>query len=84
MSVQGASPSSKIPLERDDHGRPRFHGCSNIRDYDFMGKLGEGTFGYTLPFQTVSGHEVNILQRGVQGAVKKERFSHGSQEDSDA
>ncbi|KAL1958315.1 hypothetical protein VTO42DRAFT_4632 [Malbranchea cinnamomea] len=39
------SPLSKIPLERDDQGRPRFHGCSSIRDYEFMGKLGEGTFG---------------------------------------
>lgn len=32
-------------LERLDDGRPRFRGCSKITDYDYLGKLGEGTFG---------------------------------------
>jgi serine/threonine-protein kinase BUR1 len=32
-------------LERDDHGNPRFRGCTSIRDFEFLGKLGEGTFG---------------------------------------
>jgi serine/threonine-protein kinase BUR1 len=32
-------------LERDDHGNPRFQGCTSIRDFEFLGKLGEGTFG---------------------------------------
>lgn len=45
MSQSVLPPSSRVPLERDDHGRPRFRGCSNIRDYEFLGKLGEGTFG---------------------------------------
>lgn len=36
---------AKVPLERTDDGRPRFHGCSSIRDYEVLGKLGEGTFG---------------------------------------
>lgn len=37
--------SSKKSLERLDDGRPRFQGCSKITDYEYMGKLGEGTFG---------------------------------------
>ena len=40
-----SSPSSKRSLERTENGRPRFHGCSRIQDYEFLGKLGEGTFG---------------------------------------
>ena len=32
-------------LERDKNGSTRFNGCSNIRDFEFQGKLGEGTFG---------------------------------------
>ncbi|OKO89718.1 Serine/threonine-protein kinase bur1 [Penicillium subrubescens] len=32
-------------LEKDGRGDPRFPGCSNIRDFEFIGKLGEGTFG---------------------------------------
>ncbi|KAN0076007.1 Protein kinase-like domain containing protein [Elaphomyces granulatus] len=39
------SPSSRVPLERDSHGHTRFRGCSNIREFEFLGKLGEGTFG---------------------------------------
>ena len=37
--------SSKRSLERLDDGRHRFHGCSRIVDYDYLSKLGEGTFG---------------------------------------
>ncbi|KAL2813333.1 kinase-like domain-containing protein [Aspergillus cavernicola] len=32
-------------LERDSNGRTRFTGCTTIRDFEFLGKLGEGTFG---------------------------------------
>ncbi|PGH16910.1 CMGC/CDK protein kinase [Polytolypa hystricis UAMH7299] len=45
MVILNSSPQSKIPLERDDHGRPRFHGCSTIGGFEFLTKLGEGTFG---------------------------------------
>ncbi|EEH10537.1 serine/threonine-protein kinase bur-1 [Histoplasma capsulatum G186AR] len=45
MVIPNSSPQSKVPLERDEHGNPRFHGCSNIREFEFLGKLGEGTFG---------------------------------------
>jgi len=37
-----------ISLEKDGDGQPRFPGCSNIRDYEFVGKLGEGTFGSVI------------------------------------
>ncbi|KAL4868474.1 hypothetical protein BDV12DRAFT_209174 [Aspergillus spectabilis] len=33
------------PLERDSNGYTRFTGCTSIRDFEFLGKLGEGTFG---------------------------------------
>ncbi len=36
---------AKVPLERTDDDRTRFHGCSSIREYEVLGKLGEGTFG---------------------------------------
>jgi serine/threonine-protein kinase BUR1 len=45
MAQPGGRTPSKVPLERTDDGRLRFHGCSRIQDYDFLGKLGEGTFG---------------------------------------
>ncbi|KAJ5541987.1 hypothetical protein N7535_004405 [Penicillium sp. DV-2018c] len=32
-------------LEKTADGQPRFPGCSNIRNYEFLDKLGEGTFG---------------------------------------
>lgn len=32
-------------LERQKNGGARFGGCSNIREFEFLGKLGEGTFG---------------------------------------
>jgi serine/threonine-protein kinase BUR1 len=35
-----------VSLEKDSNGQSRFPGCSNIRDFEFIGKLGEGTFGY--------------------------------------
>ena len=45
MAQAGGRTPSKVPLERLDDGRMRFHGCSRVQDYDFLGKLGEGTFG---------------------------------------
>lgn len=32
-------------LEKYENGQARFPGCSHIRDYEFLDKLGEGTFG---------------------------------------
>ena len=38
-------PNGATSLETLADGRPRFHGCSSIRSYEVLGKLGEGTFG---------------------------------------
>ncbi|KAJ9211527.1 hypothetical protein DTO166G4_6807 [Paecilomyces variotii] len=45
MALLAGSPSARVPLEKGSDGRPRFHGCSSIREFEFLGKLGEGTFG---------------------------------------
>lgn len=37
--------NSRRSLERLEDGKPRFHGCSRIQDYEYICKLGEGTFG---------------------------------------
>lgn len=37
--------SAKASLERTSDGRPRFHGCSSLKAYEIISKLGEGTFG---------------------------------------
>ena len=36
---------SKRSLELLPNGQPRFHGCSSIKRYNIVSKLGEGTFG---------------------------------------
>src|ERR1700761_2133033 len=36
---------SKKSLERLENGKPRFHGCAKVGDYEYIEKLGEGTFG---------------------------------------
>ncbi|THC91559.1 hypothetical protein EYZ11_008978 [Aspergillus tanneri] len=35
----------RASLERDNNGNTRFRGCTSIREFEFLGKLGEGTFG---------------------------------------
>ena len=50
QSPQGSLPSdklqsAKLSLERTPDGRPRFNGCSSLKAYEILSKLGEGTFG---------------------------------------
>ncbi|KAI9786860.1 MAG: serine/threonine protein kinase, CMGC, CDC2/CDK sub [Geoglossum umbratile] len=47
----------------DGLGRPRFHGCSKIGDYEILGKLGEGTFGEV--------HKARSKKTGAIVALKK-------------
>lgn len=54
---------AKIPLERTSEGRARFHGCSSIKTYEVLGKLGEGTFGEV--------HKARSLKTGRIVALKK-------------
>ncbi|KZZ88443.1 hypothetical protein AAP_05015 [Ascosphaera apis ARSEF 7405] len=43
-----AAPMAGRSLETTDEGKPRFKGCVSIRDFELLGKLGEGTFGYAM------------------------------------
>lgn len=61
---------SRTTLERDEQGNPRFRGCSKIIEYEFLGKLGEGTFGYEFFAQTLLGC---LLTKGIHSEVYKAR-----------
>lgn len=37
--------AGRYPLESTTDGKPRFHGCSKVVEYEWICKLGEGTFG---------------------------------------
>lgn len=56
-------PISKGSLEKTSDGHPRFHGCSGIKNYEVLGKLGEGTFGEV--------HKARSLKTGRIVALKK-------------
>ncbi|MCJ1256608.1 serine/threonine protein kinase, CMGC, CDC2/CDK sub [Lignoscripta atroalba] len=51
----------KISLEKTRDGRLRFQGCSSIKNYEILGKLGEGTFGEVHKARSVKyGHTVAL------------------------
>ncbi|KAJ5645538.1 Serine/threonine-protein kinase bur1 [Penicillium longicatenatum] len=50
-------------LEKDSNGQPRFPGCSNIRDFEFIGKLGEGTFGEVYKARSKKDNSVLALKK---------------------
>ncbi|KAJ5126236.1 hypothetical protein N7448_005547 [Penicillium atrosanguineum] len=50
-------------LENDDNGQPRFPGCSNIRDFAFIDKLGEGTFGMVYKARSKKDNSVMALKK---------------------
>lgn len=54
---------AKNLLERTTDSRQRFRGCSSLRDYEVMGKLGEGTFGEV--------HKARSIRHGHLVALKK-------------
>ncbi len=54
---------AKVSLERTSEGRARFHGCSSIKTYEVLGKLGEGTFGEV--------HKAKSVKTGRIVALKK-------------
>ena len=54
---------AKTSLERTSEGRARFHGCSSIKTYEILGKLGEGTFGEV--------HKAKSFKTGRIVALKK-------------
>ena len=59
-ATQRAS-STKVTLERKSDGKPRFRGCSNIKTYETLEKLGEGTFGEVYKARSIKdGHTVAL------------------------
>jgi hypothetical protein len=40
----------------------QFRGCSRIADYEILGKLGEGTFGYLWPPSMIHSANRLVLQ----------------------
>ena len=53
----------KQSLEKRADVTPRFEGCSTIKSYEFLGKLGEGTFGEV--------HKARSLKKSHLVALKK-------------
>lgn len=54
---------AKLSLEKNSEGLARFHGCSSIKNYEVLEKLGEGTFGEV--------HKARSLKTGRIVALKK-------------
>ncbi|RAL08395.1 CDC2/CDK family serine/threonine-protein kinase [Aspergillus homomorphus CBS 101889] len=50
-------------LERDEYGCPRFRGCTNIREFEFLGKLGEGTFGEVYKARSKKDNTIVALKK---------------------
>lgn len=53
----------RTSFERDSNGHSRFHGCSNIRDFEFLGKLGEGTFGEVYKARSKKDRSIVALKK---------------------
>lgn len=54
---------TKASLDKTPEGHLRFHGCSGIKNYEILSKLGEGTFGEV--------HKAQSLRTGRIVALKK-------------
>ncbi|PWY65002.1 Pkinase-domain-containing protein [Aspergillus heteromorphus CBS 117.55] len=52
-----------ISLERESNGKTRFRGCTSIRDFEFLGKLGEGTFGEVYKARSKKDNTVVALKK---------------------
>ncbi|KAJ5169120.1 Serine/threonine-protein kinase bur1 [Penicillium canariense] len=52
-----------LSLEKDSEGQLRFPGCSNIRDFEFIGKLGEGTFGEVYKARSKKDNSIVALKK---------------------
>jgi len=52
LSTMGSPAWSASPNRQTTKITRHFKGCSKITDYEFLDKLGEGTFGYVSLFRT--------------------------------
>ncbi|PYI10100.1 Pkinase-domain-containing protein [Aspergillus sclerotiicarbonarius CBS 121057] len=52
-----------VSLERDSNGNTRFRGCTSIRDFEFLGKLGEGTFGEVYKARSKRDNTIVALKK---------------------
>lgn len=59
---------TKASLDKTPEGHLRFHGCSGIKNYEILSKLGEGTFGEV--------HKAQSLRTGRIVALKKILMHH--------
>lgn len=58
--------SGPLPKRSLEDDTPRFKGCSSIKRYELMGKLGEGTFGYVQLNGRVRPPDIGAIDKRVQ------------------
>ncbi|KAK3179418.1 hypothetical protein Dsin_032781 [Dipteronia sinensis] len=63
MATTDKAAQKGYPLERRDDGRSRFHGCSRINDYEWLCKLGEGTFGEVSKARSKKNGQIVALKK---------------------
>ena len=56
-------PAGRYPLELNSDGKPRFRGCSKVQEYEWMCKLGEGTFGEVSKARSKKTGQVVALKK---------------------
>jgi len=62
-AADNAAAKPGVSLEKLADGRPRFQGCSSIKAYEILSKLGEGTFGVV--------YKARALKNGTTMALKQ-------------
>ncbi|MCJ1373550.1 serine/threonine protein kinase, CMGC, CDC2/CDK sub [Loxospora ochrophaea] len=58
-----AKQKAKVLVQQMPDGRPRFQGCSSIKSYEILGKLGEGTFGEVHRARSLKTRQIVALKK---------------------